>query len=765
MEPTDERPLLEPAESGPAQVGELVVQNGRLQGARRALANPLTLIGRAEGCDVRVNVDQVSPLHCAIVVGADGLILRDLKSEHGTRVNDARVASCPLRHGDVIAVGPCRFRVRVSSARLTPPLRDAQGGDGSGNSEAAPVSPELLRQEQEALRIQAAAVAAQQAGLIDEEARLQERRTALEQQETELAAHLEDKRCRLIELRDKVQRVRVDLQAERQAHDRHVVEATSRLEAVRAEVADGQFQNQNQRQRLLRLQQHLKRRWHRQWTREREAMRQRERDLADEAGKLERAKQRLQHERETLNQWRLRCNGEAELDRRELQAGWELLERERAGLQEQLAGLGEREAALAAGTRRLADQKRTWEERRRDLCREAEGLEARIANHRCKIADQEKEAAGLTALVQELQDRASQRASTPPAGLPPAPESGIGALSLEQHAWELRNAEATLRERCASLDALAGELADQRLHLTEQCRRLAQARRQWQADHDAATAELEAVARRLQQRERDLEGAEARCRQSQEEIVHERQYLESRQAQLTARAIAWEGERERDLADLRTREESAQRRLEIAGDLRRLWHQRYQQGLARLQAEYAACRSLHEEFTVLRQHWLRRTAVLQEKQRNLAARAMSVEQFRQEMLRQAPDARQAEKGVERLRRRWTSLSAALARKLARERQTLEKESAQLAERYRQIHRWIEEIANREESLAARETAGEQQRGRADIEAAKVRQEIHRLSAQRVVYERQVTELREEAERLAHLLIGEDPGSNAIGQAA
>ena len=42
------------------------MQNGRLSGARRALNDPLTLIGNASSCDIRLSVEGVDPLHCAI---------------------------------------------------------------------------------------------------------------------------------------------------------------------------------------------------------------------------------------------------------------------------------------------------------------------------------------------------------------------------------------------------------------------------------------------------------------------------------------------------------------------------------------------------------------------------------------------------------------------------------------------------------------------------------------------------------------------------
>src|SRR5262249_20103794 len=143
---------------------------------RRALTAPLTLIGQAAGCDVRLNVEGVNPLHCAILHGPGGFWLRDLGSVGGTRVNGEGAAARALRQGDEVEVGPFRFRVELPAG-----------------AEAGP-DPAALEAERDALRIQAAAVAAQQAALAEEEVRLGQRRTALDRQEEQLAAHLEERR-------------------------------------------------------------------------------------------------------------------------------------------------------------------------------------------------------------------------------------------------------------------------------------------------------------------------------------------------------------------------------------------------------------------------------------------------------------------------------------------------------------------------------------------------------------------------------------------
>src|SRR6476469_5815005 len=64
------------------------------------LVKDLTLFGRDEDCDVRLDHKSVSKLHC-VVVKTDGLLLlRDLGSTNGTRVNGQRVRRAALLPND-----------------------------------------------------------------------------------------------------------------------------------------------------------------------------------------------------------------------------------------------------------------------------------------------------------------------------------------------------------------------------------------------------------------------------------------------------------------------------------------------------------------------------------------------------------------------------------------------------------------------------------------------------------------------------------------
>ena len=80
------------------------------------LVKDLTLIGRDESSDVRLNTKSVSKLHC-VVVKTDGLLLvRDLGSTNGTRVNGTRVRRAALLPNDTLSVANLKFQVKFGTA-------------------------------------------------------------------------------------------------------------------------------------------------------------------------------------------------------------------------------------------------------------------------------------------------------------------------------------------------------------------------------------------------------------------------------------------------------------------------------------------------------------------------------------------------------------------------------------------------------------------------------------------------------------------------
>jgi hypothetical protein len=741
----------DPAASQPPP-GELVLQNGRLSGARRALNAHVTLVGQAPGCDVRLDVQGVCPVHCLVVHSPAGLVVRDLQTEGGTYVNGERVTLATLDDGDVLAVGPFRFKLRLRALDALP-------------------DPDALGREREALRIQAAAVAAQQAALTEEELRLQRRQVALEQQEAQLGALLEDKRQRLTELRDQARQARAELQRERAAYEEHLAATAKETAAARREIAAGRQEVESDRRRLLELWRRLKQRWHRHWIAERASVRRREQELAARARELEQRQERLQRGRALLHQHRLRLNGEAELVGRNLEAAWEVLHRaqrdgraacqaRQAALDEQLRQVAARATAVAAAERTLAFEGQRWQEQRLGLRQEMDGLENRIQNQRRKLLDHERELARREAVSAPDEDR--------------APQGALVASGPEHAAPECqpRGAEEDLRRRMAALERVAGELADQRLHLVEQYQRLAQAEHDWRQERAGVATQLEESGLRLQERERTLaarelalHAVERSLARRHEQAAHRQRFLEAWQTRLSARTAAWEAERDRLLADLQAREELSDKRLAVLTDLRRRWHRSRRQQLERLRADRAACERLGLDYVALREELLSRRAVLEQEERTLAEWGMALDDYRKEYLDAAADPESTAAHLQEIRQRCADRTIAVERGLAEERRALQAEAARLAEGRRELEQRADRLAADDVDLAERQAALEQQQTVAEDEHCQLRQQIHSLHRQRDRSERELQELRDELERVVRVLLEEAEPSVPLSKAA
>jgi hypothetical protein len=84
------------------------------------LQRPVVLIGRHPECDVRIELPQISRRHCCVALAYDRLIIRDLGSRNGVRVNGERVEEARLWPGDEVAIAQILYRLEdVPAARPT----------------------------------------------------------------------------------------------------------------------------------------------------------------------------------------------------------------------------------------------------------------------------------------------------------------------------------------------------------------------------------------------------------------------------------------------------------------------------------------------------------------------------------------------------------------------------------------------------------------------------------------------------------------------
>jgi hypothetical protein len=79
-----------------------------------AIVRDVTVVGRQpETCDVVLDKNSISKMHC-IVVRTDGLLfIRDLGSTNGTKVNGQRVVRGALLPGDELSFASEKFRIEM----------------------------------------------------------------------------------------------------------------------------------------------------------------------------------------------------------------------------------------------------------------------------------------------------------------------------------------------------------------------------------------------------------------------------------------------------------------------------------------------------------------------------------------------------------------------------------------------------------------------------------------------------------------------------
>ena len=117
------------------------------------ITRDVVLVGRGEDCDLRVEHKSVSKRHC-VLVRTDGLVLlRDLGSTNGTRVNGTRVRRAALLPNDQLAFANFRFTVSFGATTKKtelqlPELAPDPHPDDAGETEPPEPPPPGVRRNQ-----------------------------------------------------------------------------------------------------------------------------------------------------------------------------------------------------------------------------------------------------------------------------------------------------------------------------------------------------------------------------------------------------------------------------------------------------------------------------------------------------------------------------------------------------------------------------------------------------------------------------------------
>lgn len=91
-----------------------------------ALDKPIMLIGRSDDCDIILRKTmKLSRRHCCIAQVNGKLVIRDLGSMNGIKVNGSRVLEAELKEGDELTLGDLQFTF-THSQKLTAGVKGAK---------------------------------------------------------------------------------------------------------------------------------------------------------------------------------------------------------------------------------------------------------------------------------------------------------------------------------------------------------------------------------------------------------------------------------------------------------------------------------------------------------------------------------------------------------------------------------------------------------------------------------------------------------------
>jgi FHA domain len=87
------------------------------EGSDIALDRSMVVVGRHPLCDVRLDSLRISRHHCCMTQDKDELVVRDLGSTNGIRINGERVERGRLRTGDELSIAHIRYRLENGAAQ------------------------------------------------------------------------------------------------------------------------------------------------------------------------------------------------------------------------------------------------------------------------------------------------------------------------------------------------------------------------------------------------------------------------------------------------------------------------------------------------------------------------------------------------------------------------------------------------------------------------------------------------------------------------
>jgi len=107
---------------------KLVVISEELAGKTYDLVLDTTTVGRGQDNAIRIEDSTVSHHHATIHVNGAEVLLKDLNSTNGTRVNGQKITESKLSPGDTVRFGRIELRFEGEAKKTTAPLPKPSSG-------------------------------------------------------------------------------------------------------------------------------------------------------------------------------------------------------------------------------------------------------------------------------------------------------------------------------------------------------------------------------------------------------------------------------------------------------------------------------------------------------------------------------------------------------------------------------------------------------------------------------------------------------------
>jgi hypothetical protein len=120
------------------------------------LTGLLTVVGRHRGCNTYIDSSRISRHHCCLALCTDAVLVRDLGSTNGLRINGEPIEEGLLHHGDELTIAHLRYRLVLhppAEATTSPASPDTDNTRGAPDAPGRDSARDALETLPEAMRL------------------------------------------------------------------------------------------------------------------------------------------------------------------------------------------------------------------------------------------------------------------------------------------------------------------------------------------------------------------------------------------------------------------------------------------------------------------------------------------------------------------------------------------------------------------------------------------------------------------------------------